>query len=90
EVRIRSASRAEYDALEERVSSAMMTMGGRPAGLMVNMVRPDNDGFLITAVWRTEPEMRRFYEEAVVPALAELGLNVQDLTVWPVWGFARP
>jgi hypothetical protein len=79
DMRIRSASRAECDALEERVTSAMTTMGGPPAGLMVTIVRPDTDGFLITGVWRTESEMRRFYEAVVVPALAELRLNAHEL-----------
>jgi hypothetical protein len=90
EVRVRSASRAECDALEDRVSSAMMSMGGPPAGFMVTVVRPDSDGFLMIEVWRTESEMRRFHEAVVVPAFAELGLNAQELEVWPVWGFARP
>jgi hypothetical protein len=88
EVRVHSASRDEYEALDERLSSDMMTMGGRPAEFMVNIVRPDSDGFLITGVWRTESAMRRFYEAALVPALAELGLNAQELTVSPAWGFA--
>ena len=65
-------------------------MGGPPAEFMVNIVRPDSDGFLITAVWRTESEMRRFHEAISVPAFAELGLDAQELEVWPVWGFARP
>ncbi len=66
-----------------------MPMGGLPAGLMVHNVRPDRDGFVITEVWRTESEMRHFHEAAVMPALAEVGLDGAEVAGGPL-GFAKP
>jgi hypothetical protein len=90
ETRIRKASQAEHDALSARVGAAMEANGVPPDGLMVHLTRPDGDGFVILDVWRTEAEMREFYDAVIVPALAETGAEADPPSVSPVWDFARP
>ncbi|MBJ7593747.1 MAG: hypothetical protein JF886_02615 [Candidatus Dormibacteraeota bacterium] len=65
-------------------------MGGPPAGLMVHFARADGDGFMLCNVWRTEDDMRSFYDAVVLPRLAEAGLAAEDPSVSTMWGFARP
>jgi len=90
ETPVRSASRVQHDLLEERLMAAMRDQGGPPAGLMAQVNRPDEDGFLMIGVWRSEPEMRTFYESTLLPLLAAIGLQAEGQTVWPVWTFAKP
>ena len=90
EIRVRSASRNDWEALDELVSVAIEAMGGPPTGLMVNMGRPVGDGFVVTSVWRTDSELRQFHQAVLVPAFAEAGLEADDLAVGPIWGLARP
>ena len=52
--------------------------------------RPDEDGFVVAEVWRMESEGQPFVNEALHPLLAELGLPASEVTVLPVWSFARP
>lgn len=84
------ASKAEVDRFDAGIEEAMATMGGPPAGLMAHFERPSGDGFLICNVWRTEAEMRSFYDKVLLPKLAEVGLEADESLVAPVWSFARP
>jgi hypothetical protein len=84
------ASQSEFEGLDTSVEAAMMQMGGPPAGLMVHMVYPSADGFVLCGVWRTEADMRAFYDGVVLPKLAEAGLEPAESVVSPVWSFARP
>ena len=90
EMPVRSASRVPHDLLDERIEAVMREKGGPPAGLMAQVNRPDEDGFLMIGVWRSESEMRDFHESTLLPQLAAVGLQVGGQTVWPVWTFARP
>lgn len=84
------ASQDDADRLDQAVGVAMEQMGGPPAGLMAHIAHPSGDGFVLCNVWRSEAEMRAFYEEAVLPKLAESGLDPAAPVVAPVWSFARP
>ena len=90
EVPVRSASRVQHDLLDERIDAVLREMGGPPAGLMVQVNRPEKDGFLMIGVWRSEAEMRTFHESTLLPQLAAIGLQAEGQTVWPVWTFAKP
>jgi len=62
---------------------------------MVHFARADGDGFMLCNVWRTEDDMRSFYDAVVLPrlaeaGLAEAGLAAEDPSVSTMWGFARP
>lgn len=85
-----SASQADADRLDQLVNAAIAQRGGPPAGLMAHIGHPSGAGFVICDVWRSEGEMRSFYDEVVLPALAEAGLERADPVVSPVWSFARP
>lgn len=90
EILVPRASKAEADRFDDSVDAAMMKMGGPPAGLMVHFARPAGDGFLICDVWRTEADMRAFYDDVVLPKLADAGLDAEEPKTSPVWSFARP
>ena len=90
ELRVASGAQSDHEALDAVVSAAMDRAGGPPVGLMAHMVRPDGEGFVIIGVWRSESEMRRFYESVVLPGLDQLRLVPGESTVWPLWGFAAP
>jgi hypothetical protein len=90
ETRIRKASQAEHDAMNARVEKSMGALGGPPAGLMAHLSKPDGDGFVVIDVWRTEAEMREFYDAVFTPVLAAAGVESDPPAVTPVWGFARP
>jgi hypothetical protein len=40
--------------------------------------RPDGDGFLLSNVWRSESDMRPFYDDVALPRLAEAGLQHEE------------
>lgn len=82
--------RADADRFDEAIERAMTQRGGPPAGLMVHLTRPHGEGFLLINVWRSEAEMHPFYDDVVLPQLAEVGLEHEESRVSPVWAFARP
>ena len=84
------ATRAEAEQFDASIGASMMEMGGPPPGLMVHFARPDGDGFLLSNVWRNESDMRPFYDDVVLPRLAEAGLQHEESKISPVWVFARP
>jgi len=90
ETLIPRASRAEAERFDEGIEDAMMQMGGPPAGLMVHYTRPAGDGFLLCNVWRTEADMRQFYDAVILPGLAAAGFASEEPLIAPVWVFARP
>jgi len=57
---------------------------------MVHYTRPSGDGFLLCNIWRSEADMRPFYDEVILPRLSEAGLAHEDPLVSPVWVLARP
>jgi hypothetical protein len=88
--RIVNGSQDEVDQLSQRVEAAIAELGAPPMGLMVHIGHPAGDGFVIQDVWRSEDEMRSFYDAVFLPALSALGLTHEDPSVAPVWSFARP
>ena len=84
------ASEADADRLDQLVNAAIMERGGPPVGLMAHIGHPSGAGFVICEVWRSEADMQSFYDEVVVPKLAEAGLVPDVPVVSPVWSFARP
>lgn len=60
---------ATYDALHTEV----LRRGGDTAGaLLVHLARTTTDGFEVVEVWRSADDFRRYTQEIVVPAMAEL------------------
>ena len=90
ESRVANAPKADLDLLDVAVSGAIEELGGPPDGLMVHVVRPEGDGFVIIEVWRDEDTMRRFNDAVLVPRLAEQGLVITGEQTSAVWSFARP
>ncbi len=87
---VRHGPRAQAEQFGAAIEGAMAQRGGPPDGLMVHLTRPQGDGFILTNVWRSEAEMRPFYDEVVLPALAEAGLEPEESSVSPAGAFARP
>ncbi|GAB3927923.1 hypothetical protein GCM10029976_024840 [Kribbella albertanoniae] len=85
-----SATRDQFDELDDRVGQAMATAGGPPPGLMAHVVHPEGDGFTITQVWRTEAEGLAYVDNVLHALLADLHLTPTETTIHPVWSFARP
>jgi hypothetical protein len=84
------ATRDQFDELDARVGQFMAQAGGPPAGLMSHVAYPEGDGFVVANVWRTQTEGQPYFDEVLLPLLAELGLNTHECTERPVWSFARP
>ena len=84
------ATQEQFDQLDARVGQAMSQAGGPPAGLMSHVVYPQDEGFVVAEVWRTQAEGQQYVDEVLGPLLTELGLTVAESTVLPVWSFARP
>ncbi len=90
EVLVHGASHADHDLLDARVEQAFKARGGPPTGLMLHLTRPEGDGFLLLDVWRSETEMQPFFDEVVLPHLAEAGLSHDPPRMAPVWSLGRP
>ena len=84
------ATQEQFDQLDARVGQAMIQAGGPPAGLMSHVVYPQDEGFVVAEVWRTQAEGEPYVDEVLGPLLVELGLTATESTVRPVWSFARP
>lgn len=85
-----AGTREEHDAVDIKVTEGIDAMGGPPAGLMFHLSWPEDDGFVMIDVWRTEEEARQFLDRVVVPAMTAVGLRITDPIVRSVWGMARP
>ena len=85
-----SATRDQFDELDAKVGQAMSDAGGPPPGLMSHVVYPERDGFVVAEVWRTELEGQPYLDDVLRLLLAELRLTASEVTVRPVWSFARP
>ncbi|QBR92744.1 hypothetical protein [Nocardioides euryhalodurans] len=79
-----------FDDLDSRVGESMASAGGPPAGLMSHVAYPEDGGFVIADVWRTEQEGRTYIDEVLTPLLLEVGLTLREISARPVWSFARP
>lgn len=84
------ATQDQFNELDAKVGQSMVQAGGPPAGLMSHAVYPEDDGFIIAEVWRTESEGQPYIDDVLRPLLAEVGLSGQATVVRPVWSFARP
>jgi hypothetical protein len=84
------ATRDQFDELDARVGQSMAQAGGPPAGLMSHVAYPEGDGFVVAQVWRAQTEGQPYFDDVLLPLLAELGLKTQESSVRPVWSFARP
>jgi hypothetical protein len=84
------ATQDQYYVLDERVGQDLVAAGGPPAGLMSHVVHPEGDGFVAVGVWRTESEARDYVEGRLQSLMAEVDLGPGDISVAPVWSFARP
>ena len=87
---VRQASRDQAEKFDASIEAAMTQMGGPPEGLMVHFTRPAGGGFLLCNVWRSATEMKPFFDEVILPRLADAGLTPEEPLVAPVWVFARP
>ncbi len=67
EICVPRASQAEAALFDAGIENAMMQMSGPPTGLMVHFARADGDGFMLCNGWRTEDDMRPFYDAVVLP-----------------------
>ena len=85
-----AGSRDQHDAADAKVEEALGELGGPPDGLMFHLSWPDDEGFVMIDVWRSEQEARQFFDSVVRPAMTALGLDAGVPTVRPVWGTARP
>jgi hypothetical protein len=84
------ATQDQFDELDARVGQSMAQAGGPPAGLMSHVAYPEDDGFIVAEVWRTHADGQPYFDEVLLPLMADLGLNALETTVRPVWSFARP
>jgi hypothetical protein len=90
EITVDRATRDQFDELDVRVGQSMAAAGGPPAGLMSHVVHPEGDGFVLVDVWAVEHQGRTYVDEVLRPLMAEVGLSAGEITVLPVWSFARP
>lgn len=85
------ATQDQFNELDDKLEKSMMQGGGGPPpGLMSHVVYPDRDGFVVADVWRSESDGQAFVNEVLQPLLAALGMTASEVTVLPVWSFARP
>ena len=84
------ATQDQFNELDLRLADSMVQGGGPPPGLMSHVVYPDDGGFVVAEVWRTESDSRSFVSELLHPLLDQLGLIAGETTVLPVWSFSRP
>jgi hypothetical protein len=85
-----TATRDQFNELDDRVGEAMMNAGGPPPGLMAHVVYPEGAGFVVAEVWSTELEGRAYVSDVLTQIATTLGLQPSGVRVDPVWSFARP
>lgn len=83
------ASKAQAHQFVASIEEFIKRSGGPPDGFMAHFIRPEGDGFLLCDVWRSEAEMRPFYDDVALPQLAAGGLEPESARIAPAWSFAR-
>jgi len=89
-IRVGPSTQDQFNDLDARVGQSMMQAGGPPDGLMSHVVYPENDGFVIAEVWRTQAAGETYVNDVLLALMSELGLALRETTMLPVWSFARP
>ena len=84
------ATQEQFNELDALVGKSMMEAGGPPEGLMSHVVYPEDNGFVIAEVWRTEPAGRTYVEDVLRPLVTGLDLTAGELEIRSVWSFAMP
>ncbi len=84
------ATQQQFNELDAAVGQSMTDAGGPPDGLMSHVVYPQDDGFVVAEVWRTESDGQHYVDNVLRPLVGELSLSAKDTNVRPVWSFARP
>ena len=90
QLKIAPATQEQFNGLDALVGKSMMEAGGPPEGLMSHVVYPEDNGFVIAEVWRTEPAGRTYIEEVLRPLVTGLDLTAGEPEARPVWSLARP
>jgi hypothetical protein len=87
---VKPATQDQFHELDVRLEERMMQRGGPPPGLMSHVAYPDDGGFVVADVWRMDTDGQSFVTDVLHPLLDQLGLTAGDITMRPVWSFARP
>ena len=70
---------------DEALAKRLYPEGSLPAGFRIRMAGPMADGWRIVTLWDSEEDWERFRDDALVPALEDLGQSMSaDVEIWPI------
>lgn len=75
-------TRAQYDAVNERLSALHPEMPAMPPGLCIHALIGEDGEMTVGEVWSAETHFRAF-KRILQPALREVGVRVEEPMMWP-------
>ena len=84
------ATQEQFNELDAAVGQSMTGAGGPPDGLMSHVVYPEDDGFVVAEVWRTESAGQHYVDDVLRGLVGGLGLAGRTPTCDPSGRSARP
>ncbi|MEX2620544.1 MAG: hypothetical protein WD250_10020 [Egibacteraceae bacterium] len=90
QVRVARGTQEDSINLEQRVEQRLEAAGGPPEGLIFLCVHPEDDGFRIAMVFRSIEAAHAEVDGHLRSEAAEVGIELGELAVDPVWGMALP
>jgi len=89
-IHVSAAGQDDHDRLQHAVEVRLEQVGAPPDGLLVHVGYPHDDGLMVVEAWRTEQLFRSYFDDVLLPALREAGLETGPVDIAPAWSIARP
>src|SRR3954453_9386863 len=81
----KNLTREQYDKVNETlVSNAPAESNGPPADLYMHVFFGEEGSLLVSEVWESEASWREMYDNALLPALDQVGVEHGGMQVIPI------
>ena len=70
--------------VDESIQRQMNLAENRPAGVLLRLAGPTENGWRVFTVWETQEAFESFRRERLEPAFRQLGIPVPQFQMWPL------
>jgi hypothetical protein len=70
--------------MDEAIQRQMNLAENRPAGVLLRLAGPTENGWRVFTVWESQEAFETFRRERLEPAFRQVGRPVPDFQFWPL------